>query len=178
VLPIIWKRIFLNFGRTAICAGRSGMDRSTDLVGRRWRNSAMSGAVPAPPRWSVGELDLSREPGKSPRDSAAGSGGAPLGQAHFADSGDWRLAAVVAWRQIYTLARNTLAAVAANADSEYRPAFRLATYSHPKNSILVNARMGHSRNYAINTARSEEPPGVMIGRMISAFGAMMLLVPG
>jgi hypothetical protein len=38
--------------------------------------------------------------------------------------------------------------------------------------------MGHSRNYAINTARSEEPPGVMIGRMISAFGAMMLLVPG
>jgi hypothetical protein len=91
--------------------------------------------------------------GQSPPDNAAGSGGAPLGQAHFADSGDWRRAAVGAWQQICTLARNSAGTVAANADSEYRPAFRLAAYSHPKNSIL-----GNSRNYAINTARSEKPP--------------------
>jgi len=41
LLTIIGKRIFLNFGRAAIGAGHSGMDRSTDFVAHRWRNSAM-----------------------------------------------------------------------------------------------------------------------------------------
>jgi len=48
-----------------------------------------------------------------------------------------------------------LAPVAANADSEYRPALRLATYSQPKNSVPVNASVGHFRDYAINTTGSE-----------------------
>jgi hypothetical protein len=37
-----------------------------------------------------------------------------------------------------------LATVATNANSEYRPALRVATYPQPKNSIPVNARMGLS----------------------------------
>ena len=67
-----------------------------------------------------------------------------------------------------------LATVAADADSEYRPALRVATYSQPKNSIPVNARMGHSE--IMPSARPEvkshrQRRGLMIGPMTRAFGA-------
>jgi hypothetical protein len=67
-----------------------------------------------------------------------------------------------------------LATVAADADSECRPALRVATYSQPKNSIPVNARMSHSE--IMPSARPEvksrrQRRGVMIGRVTRASGA-------
>jgi hypothetical protein len=37
-----------------------------------------------------------------------------------------------------------LATIATDANSEYRPALRVATYSQPKDSIAVNRRIRHS----------------------------------
>jgi hypothetical protein len=62
-----------------------------------------------------------------------------------------------------------LATVATDADGEYRPTLRVATYSEPKNSIHVNP--GIMPQPPTEVWSFEMSPAWMIGKMIRAFGA-------
>ena len=64
-----------------------------------------------------------------------------------------------------------LATIATDANSEYRPALRVATYSQPKDSIADNGRIRHS-----GIMPSPGSPAALDDRTDDcAFGAMMLL---
>ena len=60
-----------------------------------------------------------------------------------------------------------LTTIATNANSEYRPALRAATYPQPKDTVTVNGRIRHP---GIMPSPGG-PPRMMIGQMICAFGA-------